>query len=151
MWMIGLRYPDRHAPCRAQLQGVPWPDPLCRRRAGGRAQQRLAEVGVCRHDPTADLPGSPPRERCAAGAAHRQPRQAGPNRAAVQWASAAKAAGFTVFTIGLGNDMDFDALPRISSRPEYFYHAPDAAQLARTYSTIAVRVPCLPGSFWGGR
>ena len=74
-----------------------------------------------------------------------------PAEVAVQRAAAAKADGVTIFTIGLGNELDFDALSRIASRPEYFYNAPEAADLARIYSAIAVTVPCPAGAWWGGR
>ena len=40
---------------------------------------------------------------------------------AVEAARAATAQGITVFTIGLGNELDFDALERMASRPGYFY------------------------------
>jgi Mg-chelatase subunit ChlD len=74
-----------------------------------------------------------------------------PAELAVERAAVAKAAGITVFTIGLGNELDFDALARIASRPEYFYQAPDAAELAAIYASIAVMVPCPKAAFWGGR
>jgi Mg-chelatase subunit ChlD len=74
-----------------------------------------------------------------------------PVELAVQRAAAAKADGIAIFTIGLGNELDFDALARIASRPEYFYHAPDAADLARIYASIAVLTPCPGSAFWGGR
>jgi collagen type VI alpha len=74
-----------------------------------------------------------------------------PAEVAVERAAAAKADGITVFTIGLGNELDFDALARIASRPEFFYHAPDAADLAAIYAAIAVTVPCPRAAFWGGR
>jgi hypothetical protein len=70
---------------------------------------------------------------------------------AVSRAAAAKDHGITIFTVRLGNELDFDALERIASRPEYFYHAPDAADLARIYASIAVTAPCPPDAFWDGR
>lgn len=64
-------------------------------------------------------------------------------------AGAAKAAGVLLFTIGLGADLEEDALRRMASRPEYFYKAPDAEDLAAIYRHIAVTLPCPGGAFWG--
>ena len=74
-----------------------------------------------------------------------------PAERAVEAADRAKDAGVIVFTIGLGDEIDVDALARMASRPEYFLRAPDAEGLAAIYAAIAVRIPCAPGSFWGGR
>ena len=70
---------------------------------------------------------------------------------AVARAGEAKAAGITVFTIGLGEDLDVAALGAIASEPGYFYHAPDAADLAAIYRAIAVELPCPGREFWAGR
>jgi hypothetical protein len=56
-----------------------------------------------------------------------------------------------LFTIGLGNDLDTEALRGMASKPEYFYLAPDAAALAGIYRSIAVAIPCPAGAFWGRR
>ena len=64
-------------------------------------------------------------------------------------AQGAKAAGTVLFTIGLGADLEEDALRRMASRPEFFYKAPDAEALTEIYRRIAVAVPCPGGSFWG--
>ena len=66
-------------------------------------------------------------------------------------AALAKAAGLTLFTIGLGNDVDLDALAAIASRPDYFHHAPDAADLEGIYRTVAGTIPCPSATFWGRR
>lgn len=55
-----------------------------------------------------------------------------PASEAVARAGEAKAAGMTVFTIGLGADIDVEALAEI-------------------YRAIAVALPCPVGVFWGGR
>lgn len=55
-----------------------------------------------------------------------------------------------LFTIGLGADLEEDALQRMASRPEYFYKAPDAESLTEIYRRIAVAVPCPEGRFGGG-
>jgi RNA polymerase sigma factor (sigma-70 family) len=70
---------------------------------------------------------------------------------AVDAAAQAKAAGITVFTVGLGAELDFLALQRMASKPEYFYEAPDAGQLEGIYREIAVTIPCPPEAFWGRR
>lgn len=62
-------------------------------------------------------------------------------------ARAAKDAGVLLFTIGLGADLEADALRRMASRPEHFYIAPDAEDLAAIYERIAVTLPCPGGVF----
>jgi Mg-chelatase subunit ChlD len=66
-------------------------------------------------------------------------------------ARAAKDTGVVLFTIGLGNDLDTEALRGMASRPEYFYVAPDAEALVGIYRSIAVAIPCPSGTFWGRR
>ena len=66
-------------------------------------------------------------------------------------AEAAKRDGITIFTIGLGEDVDVEALARMASRPTFFYHAPDAEALAAIYAAIATEVPCPAGAYWGRR
>lgn len=80
------------------------------------------------------------------GRANPEPAEEGVRRAAV-----AKAAGVTLFSIGLGNDVDLSALAEIASRPDYFYHAPDAADLEGIYRAVAGTIPCPSGAFWGRR
>ncbi|MFQ5510146.1 MAG: VWA domain-containing protein, partial [Leptospirillia bacterium] len=70
---------------------------------------------------------------------------------AVAAADRAKAAGILIFTIGLGADLDRGALRQMASRPEWFYEAPDAEELAGVYSAVAVAIPCPPGTYWGRR
>lgn len=74
-----------------------------------------------------------------------------PASEAVARAGEAKAAGVTVFTIGLGADIDVEALAAIASRPAWYYGAPDGEALAEIYRAIAVALPCPVGVFWGGR
>ncbi|HQZ72255.1 MAG TPA: VWA domain-containing protein, partial [Anaerolineae bacterium] len=66
-------------------------------------------------------------------------------------AAVAKAAGVMVFTIGIGDDLDAEALAKIASRPEFFFRALDAEVLSEIYRAIAVSIPCPPDSFWGRR
>lgn len=70
---------------------------------------------------------------------------------AVARAELAKQAGVTIFTIGLGDDLDFGALGRIASKPTYYYHAPDAEELGDIYGAIAVEIPCPVENYWGRR
>jgi Mg-chelatase subunit ChlD len=74
-----------------------------------------------------------------------------PVSAAEAEARAAKDAGVVVFTIGLGTDLDIEALRSMATRPEYFYAAPDAEALAGIYRGIAVAIPCPVADFWGRR
>ena len=66
-------------------------------------------------------------------------------------AATAKGNGAMIFTIGIGEDLDAAALAAIASRPEFFYRAPDAEELAEIYRAIAVAIPCPSDVFWGGR
>ena len=63
----------------------------------------------------------------------------------------AKDAGVVIFTIGLGGDLDTDALRAIASRPEWYYTAPSADELAGIYRGIAVAIPCPASAYWGQR
>jgi Mg-chelatase subunit ChlD len=74
-----------------------------------------------------------------------------PASEAARRAGEAKAAGVTVFTIGLGTDVEAEALAAIASRPEWYFGAPDGEALAEIYRAIAVALPCPAGAFWGGR
>jgi Mg-chelatase subunit ChlD len=71
--------------------------------------------------------------------------------AAVREAEAAKAEKITIFTIGLGEDLNLKALEAMASKPSYFYRAPDAEDLAAIYAAIAVEIPCPAEDFWGRR
>lgn len=74
-----------------------------------------------------------------------------PIDAAVTEAAAAKAAGVTVFTIGLGDDVDSDGLAAMASSPQGFLRAPDGEDLAAAYATVARSIPCPASAWWGGR
>lgn len=66
-------------------------------------------------------------------------------------AEAAKADGVVVFTIGLGADVDDEALARMASRPSFAYRAPTADDLAAIYRAVAGAIPCPAAQWWGGR
>jgi Mg-chelatase subunit ChlD len=70
---------------------------------------------------------------------------------AVARAEAAKAAGVVIYTIGLGADVEGEALSAMASRPEGYFPAPEAEALAGIYGQIAVALPCPAGAFWAGR
>ena len=59
-------------------------------------------------------------------------------------AERAKAADLLVFTIGLGQDVDPDLLRDVAGRPEWYFAAPDTADLAEIYGRIAFEIPCEP-------
>ena len=73
-----------------------------------------------------------------------------PASTAVQRAAAAKADEITIFTIGLGDERELNVpeLTQMASRAEYFYHAPDAEDLAAIYRAIAVELPCPGVRLW---
>lgn len=71
--------------------------------------------------------------------------------AAQRAADGAKAAGITLYTVGLGQDVDLSALRALASGPEHCFLAPDAAELAAIYRGIAGALPCPGEVFWGGR
>ncbi len=57
-------------------------------------------------------------------------------------ATALKAAGGLVFTIGLGASIDADLLARAASDPDRFYASPGTDELSRIYDRISVRLAC---------
>jgi hypothetical protein len=69
---------------------------------------------------------------------------------AVAQAELARRAGIRVFTIGLGSDLDLEALELMASTPAGFYLAPDGEDLAEIYAQIAEVIPCPPREYWPG-
>ena len=74
-----------------------------------------------------------------------------PASEAVDRAAEAKRTGVIIFTIGLGDELDFDALEAIASRPGYFFHTPSGDDLEAIYREIAVTIPCPERERWGKR
>jgi Mg-chelatase subunit ChlD len=74
-----------------------------------------------------------------------------PVEVAVQRALAAKAAGIRIFTIGLGDTVEADALRQIASAASDYFAAPDAEDLACIYRQVAFDIPCPASRFWAGR
>ncbi|HXK37665.1 MAG TPA: vWA domain-containing protein [Candidatus Paceibacterota bacterium] len=48
-----------------------------------------------------------------------------------------KAKGVTLYTIGLGSDVNVDFLKGVASYPEYYYAAPSGSELGKVYKQIA--------------
>jgi Mg-chelatase subunit ChlD len=78
-------------------------------------------------------------------------RATGGPGAALNRADAAKALSVTIFTVGLGEDLDRAALVAIASRPELCTVLPTAVELVRVFQRIGRDLPCPPWTFWGGR
>jgi len=74
-----------------------------------------------------------------------------PIEAAVEEAALAKAASITLFTIGLGEDIDAEGLAAMASTAGGFLRAPDAEDLAGVYAEVARSIPCPASAWWGGR
>ncbi len=72
-------------------------------------------------------------------------RQAGaPQPTAESAAQTAREAGITIYTIGIGSDVDPDLLRTIAGDPERYYAAPSTEDLVRIYRDIAGVMPCIP-------
>lgn len=72
-----------------------------------------------------------------------------PIASAVAAAGAVKAGGVRLFTIGLGEDVETDALREMASRPANYFFAPDGEDLAAVYRAIAGAFdPCPAERFW---
>ncbi|MFN2250981.1 MAG: VWA domain-containing protein [Anaerolineae bacterium] len=71
-----------------------------------------------------------------------------PVQQAIDAATALKRDGVRLFTVGLGDDIEFDALRLMASRPEDFRYAPDGEDLGPIYRQIAYEIPCPPRVYW---
>lgn len=74
-----------------------------------------------------------------------------PVERALEAADALKHDGISVFTVGLGDDVELDALRRMATRPEDFRWAPDGEDLGPIYEAIAREIPCPPSAYWPRR
>ena len=70
---------------------------------------------------------------------------------AVEIANDAKAKSITIFTIGLGEDLEVEALRLIASEPAFYLHAPTTSELEGVYAEVARSIPCPPSAYWGRR
>ncbi len=64
------------------------------------------------------------------------------NAAVLAEAAAAKAAGITIYTIGLGDEVDVGLMKAVASDPTNYYHAPSTADLNSIYQAIASQIHC---------
>ncbi len=62
--------------------------------------------------------------------------------AVLEQASAAKAQGITIFTIGLGNDTNVSLLRNIATSPQHFYFAPSTVDLGEIHQQILDQLAC---------
>ena len=69
-----------------------------------------------------------------------------PASEAVDLAAEAKADSVLIFTIGIGDALDVDALQAIASEPGYFFRSADAGDLDAIYAEIGSLIPC--PTFW---
>ncbi len=70
---------------------------------------------------------------------------------AVAEADQAEALGQLIFTVGVGSDLDYQALAVMASQPGYFYVTADGEGLLGIFAEIAEMIPCPPSAFWGRR
>jgi Mg-chelatase subunit ChlD len=73
------------------------------------------------------------------------------SEAVARAAEAKEEHGIVVFTIGIGEEIDYEALQAIASEPEHFFVGTTADDLDLIYRQIALEIPCPPESFWGQR
>lgn len=66
----------------------------------------------------------------------------GDEQAVRDQATAIKAAGMQIVTVGLGTEVDSDLLREIASGPSYYFEAPDADELGDIYRSIVHLIPC---------
>ncbi len=74
-----------------------------------------------------------------------------PASEAVEESDRLKALGHVIFTIGLGADLDDEALVAIASRPAFAHSASDGAALEAIYRELAVTLPGPADCYWGRR
>ncbi|MFQ5460977.1 MAG: VWA domain-containing protein [Anaerolineae bacterium] len=60
-------------------------------------------------------------------------------------AQEARDAGISVFTIGLGADVDSALLVEVAGSGDRYFFAPDGEDLARIYAAVREKLPCDPG------
>ena len=62
-----------------------------------------------------------------------------------------RAAGVTLYAVGLGADVDSAYLLQLAGDPSRRYLSPRPEDLAAIYAQIARRIPCPPERYWGRR
>jgi Mg-chelatase subunit ChlD len=73
-----------------------------------------------------------------------------PVSVAVLEAEDAKALGQVLFTVGVGSDLDADALAVMASQSDYYFVTQDGEGLAPILTSISVIIPCPPATYWPG-
>jgi Mg-chelatase subunit ChlD len=73
----------------------------------------------------------------------------GTEGSAQEAAAWARSAGITIYTVGLGADVDPDLLRQLASRPEFYLEAPSADALEAIYAELARALPCPDGVLFG--
>jgi Mg-chelatase subunit ChlD len=68
--------------------------------------------------------------------------QSGPAEPVLAEAAAIKSSGATVYTVGLGADIDRALLATVATSPDRLYVSPTATQLAAIYDEISERLAC---------
>lgn len=66
-------------------------------------------------------------------------------------AGAARGLGITLYTIGLGEDVDAVLLRELATTPAHYVAAPEASDLEQIYAEIAGELPCPRGVVWPAR
>jgi len=66
-------------------------------------------------------------------------------------AALARADNIRVFTIGLGTEVEAEALARMATTATDYFFAPDGEDLISIYRRVAHAIPCPPEQFWGRR
>jgi len=74
-----------------------------------------------------------------------------PVESAITEANRAKALGITVFTVGVGTDLDRLGLIAMASRPDHAFLTTDGEALLTIFARIAETIPCPASAFWGRR
>lgn len=74
-----------------------------------------------------------------------------PHDVAVRQAERARAEGIALHAVSLGDEVDRAAIRRMVGPEGIHRHAPDGADLAGIFGSLAETLPCDPRGFWGAR
>lgn len=73
-----------------------------------------------------------------------------PVEEAARVAEAVKAAGVRLYTVGLGDEVEADALRAMASAPSLYRAAPDGDDLSAVYADVTEEIACGADPFWSG-